>query len=110
MIIMIGCSKQTQVIGIYKSESPKKIEKIWRYYTQGVYSYLTGYQLTLKKDSIFDLINCSTISSGKWYSENDSIYLIYETAFKSMDMKGNGQKCPRNPLQLKLEKRGCCGK
>ena len=97
------------MIGTYKSESPKKNVKVWNYYTKGYSSYIVGAELTLQIDSVFNLLTCSTISSGKWYYEKDSLYLVYEThrwrsdSLQKHGYEGKWPEIPENPIAIKIK-------
>ena len=110
LIILLSCSKQIQLIGTYKSESPSYIKKIWKYYTQGYTSYAIGAEIILKKDSIFDLITCANIINGKWYCMKDSLYLVYETnrwrndSLQKYGYEGKWPQIPQKPFALKIKR------
>ncbi len=80
IFLFSACSSYGQeLVGTYQSERPNLLKMTWKYVVEGYDHFFVGSELTLKRDSSFQMVTCGNIMTGKWYAENDTLYLKHET-------------------------------
>ncbi|SCX18935.1 hypothetical protein [Flavobacterium saliperosum] len=87
----IGCQKKDlYLVGEYKIYKPSYTDKIYRYFKYD--SWTVGTELNLKKDSTFEMKNCSMFMKGKWTNNSDSLFLKIESKKFRIDSLNNSPK------------------
>jgi hypothetical protein len=89
--LIIGCQrKNLDLVGEYKIYKPSYTDKIFRYFKYN--GWTVGTELKLKKDSTFEMTNCSMFIKGKWTNNSDSLFLKIESKKFRIDSLNNSPK------------------
>jgi len=110
LTLMTCVSALGQSPGNYISAEGNLFERGLRYL--GGKGFVLGNDLTLNADSSFLMTTCGTINTGKWYVNEDSLYLEVKSrkwrsdSLQEVGYLGKWPKMPTRPLTYKIIRNG----
>ena len=109
MLMLLSSCKQedTEIYGTYQGVDYNWLEQVWMHLNNSWYTI--GNDLAIKEDSTFTYSNCSTIMTGTWSVEVDTLLLDVATARWKIDslqrlgFKGRWPSVPEKPYKYHFQ-------
>lgn len=86
LLTLFSCAKSDlKLANYYTSYSPSFFEKVKQTLKYGKCTWSFGTQLTLNKDSTFEMETCANCITGQWYANSDTLFLRFQKASYKTD-------------------------